>query len=193
MNESSSQPDGPESAPPAGGPGDVPPEKLFPALYGELRRIAAGLLAREGAGHTLDPTALVHEAYMKLAGQRTHGWPDRTAFVGIAAQAMRRILVDHARTTGAQKRGGSGRRIELTDAIAAFEERAIDLLGLDAALTELAALDDRKAKLVEIRFFGGLSVEEAATALGMTLRTAERDWAFARAWLRNRLTNAGPP
>lgn len=190
MSDDPAQPPRPDAAPSAqAGP---PPEELFPALYAELRRIAAGLLAKEGGGHTLDPTALVHEAYMKLAAQRSHAWPDRAAFIGIAAQAMRRILVDHARTAGAQKRGGDARRIELTDAVAAFEERAIDLLGLDAALTELAALDDRKARLVEVRFFGGLSVEEAAAAMGTTLRTAERDWAFARAWLRDRLTRSGP-
>lgn len=190
MTDASEQP---EEPPPARSPGQAPPDRLFPVLYRELRRIAAGLLAREGAGHTLDPTALVHEAYMKIAAQQTHGWSDRAAFVSVAAQAMRRILVDHARAAGAKKRGGGGRRIELTDAIAAFEERAIDLLGLDAALNELALLDQRKARLVEVRFFGGLSVEEAAAALGMTQRTAERDWSFARAWLRARLTNTGLP
>lgn len=171
---------------------DEDPHKLFPALYAELRRIADGLLAREGAGHTLDPTALVHEAYVKLAGQRTTGWPDRGAFVGVAAKAMRRILVDHARTVKAAKRGGGQERLALTDAVAAFERSAVDLLALDEAMSQLEQLDERKARLVEIRFFGGLSVAEAASALGMTLRTAERDWMFARAWLRARL-EAGAP
>ncbi|MBL9001493.1 MAG: RNA polymerase subunit sigma-70 [Phycisphaerae bacterium] len=167
------------------------PAALFPVLYEELRRLAAAMLSRERAGHTLNPTALVHEAYMKLAAQRTHGWADRGAFIGVASQAMRRILVDHARAGGARKRGGHAQRIELTDAVCAFNDRAVDLLGLDAALDGLAALDARMAKLVEIRFFGGLSMEETATALGLPLRSAERDWNFARAYLRAKLSDEG--
>lgn len=182
------------------------PSRLFPALYDELRRIASGLLSDERAGHTLDPTGLVHEAYMKLAAQRTVGWPDRTAFIGVAAQAMRRILVDHARGVRTLKRGGPGNapasashemsgrphRIELSDAAAVFESRAIDLLALDEALVRLAALDEAKARLIEVRFFGGLTLEQAATVMSTPLRTVERDWAFARAWLRDQLEKGTP-
>jgi RNA polymerase sigma factor (TIGR02999 family) len=179
----------------AGGSGEKPedPSRLFPALYDELRHIASGLLSGERSGHTLDPTGLVHEAYMKLAAQRTVGWPDRTAFIGVAAQAMRRILVDHARGVRTLKRGGPSHRIELTDAAAVFESRAIDLLALDEALDRLAELDEAKARLIEVRFFGGLTLDQAATVLNTPLRTAERDWAFARAWLRDQLEKGSPP
>ncbi len=168
-------------------------ERLFPLVYDQLRGLAAALLAREpaGHGHTLQPTALVHEAYLKIAGQRTYGWRGRAQFIAVAAQAMRRILIDHARRKKAEKRAAPGQRIELTDTIAMFEERAIDLVALDEALEELTALDARKARLVELRFFGGLSVEDAAGAMGIPLRTAERDWTMARAWLRERVAGKG--
>jgi RNA polymerase sigma factor (TIGR02999 family) len=168
-------------------------ERLFPLVYDQLRGLAGALLAQEpgvgrgGSGHTLQPTALVHEAYLKIAGQRSHGWRGRSQFIGVAAQAMRRILIDHARRKKAEKRAAPGKRVELSEALAVFEERAVDLITLDDSLEELAALDPRKARLVELRFFGGLSVEEAAGALGVPLRTAERDWTMARAWLRERV------
>ena len=139
----------------------------------------------EAAGR--DDPDLAREVRSLLASQRTHGWKGRAQFLGVAAGAMRRILIDHARRKKADKRAAPGQRIELTDTIAMFQQRAIDLVALDEALTELAALDDKKARLVELRFFGGLSVEEAAGAIGIPLRTAERDWAMARAWLRERV------
>lgn len=166
--------------------------RLFPLVYDELRRLAGALMRREGGNHTLEPTALVHEAFMRLTNQRTHGWNGRVEFISVAAGAMRRVLIDHARMKKADKRtpGGPdarGHRVELTDTVAVFEERAIDLVALDDALEQLAAFDDRKSRLVELRFFGGLSVEEAAEVLEIPLRTAERDWTMARAWLRDRI------
>lgn len=175
--------------------------QLFPLVYDELRRLAGAIMRREGAGHTLDPTSLVHEAFLRLTRQRTHGWNGRAEFISVAAQAMRRVLIDHARRKKADKRtpgaiptgdpaqdDGAGRRVELTDTLAVFEERAIDLVALDDALESLSRLDPRKSRLVELRFFGGLDMPDAAEVLGVPLRTAERDWAMARAWLRARIT-----
>lgn len=189
------------------------PTRLFPLVYDELRRLAGAIMRREGPEHTLDPTSLVHEAFLRLTRQRTYGWNGRTEFISVAAQAMRRVLIDHARRKKAEKRtpgggggGGSGggeaesdagmgkgRRVELTDALAVFEERAIDLVSLDDALAALAQLDERKSRLVELRFFGGLDMAEAAEVLGVPLRTAERDWAMARAWLRARISGGNAP
>jgi RNA polymerase sigma-70 factor, ECF subfamily len=167
---------------------------LLPVVYQELRRLAAGYLKGERTGHTLQPTALVHEVFVKLAGQDRAGWKSRDQFLGIAAQAMRRILCDHARIRNAQKRGGGQARSVPGDEAAAldeaselFEQRAIDLAALDEALDRLAALDERKARVVELRFFAGLSVEETARALDQPVRTIERDWTTARAWLRAQL------
>jgi len=180
---------------------DTPPCELFPIVYDELRRLAASYLERERTDHTLAPTALVHEAFLKLMGQETAGWKTRGQFFGIAAQAMRRILVDHARMKNAAKRGGgragAGGSCEQTPvdapsletAFEVYQERAVDLVGLDAALTELEALDPRKARVVELRFFAGMGVQETAEALGIPVRAVERDWTTARAWLRGRVRN----
>jgi RNA polymerase sigma factor (TIGR02999 family) len=166
-------------------------DRLLPVLYGELRRLAAGYLRRERTGHTLQPTALVNEAWMKLAGQDTT-WQNRAHFLGVAAGAMRRILVDHARRRQAQKRGGGERRVTLTDGVAAAGGgNEIDLVRLDEALERLAALDARQARMVTMRFFAGLTVEETAEALGVSEKTVKRDWAAAKAYLRREL--GGPP
>lgn len=158
--------------------------QLLPLVYDELRRIAFDYLSRERSDHTLQPTALVHEAYLRLVNQRTAGWNDRAQFFGVAAKAMRRILVDRARMHKAAKRGGGAAKLELDEAVASFEERALDLVALDEALKKLAELDERKARVVELRFFGGLSAPEAAKVLDCPLRTIERDWTMAKAWLR---------
>ena len=162
-------------------------DQLLPLVYDELRRIAADYLHRERADHTLQPTAIVHEAYLRLVNQQSAGWNDRTQFFAVAAKIMRRILVDHARARRAAKQGGGRRRTEFDDAFAVFEERAIDLVALDEVLNRLAEVDERKSRVVELRFFGGLSVEETSRVLNIPLRTVERDWTFAKAWLRSKL------
>ena len=159
-------------------------DDLFPLVYDELRKIAAAYLQRERRDHTLQTTALVHEAYLRLIGQKSAGWGNRIQFFGVAAKVMRRILVDRARTRHAVKRGGHANRIELDEAVASFEERAIDLVALDEALKRLAELDSRKSDVVEMRFFGGMTLPEIAELLRTPLRTIERDWTTARAWLR---------
>ncbi|MBK9062781.1 MAG: sigma-70 family RNA polymerase sigma factor [Acidobacteria bacterium] len=161
-------------------------DRLLPVVYAELRRLAAGYLKRERTGHTLQPTALVNEAWMKLAGQNAP-WQNRAHFLGVAAGAMRRILVDHARRRQAQKRGGSELRVTLTDAAAPGGGSEIDLVRLDEALERLAALDERQAKMVTMRFFAGLTVEETAEALGVSEKTVKRDWAAAKAYLHREL------
>lgn len=161
-------------------------ERALPLVYDDLRRIARQRLRRERADHTLSATALVHEAYVRLLGQRAAEWRSRTHFFALSSQLMRRILVDHARRRAA--RGGAGRLSLTCDAaLGAEHPRDVDLLALDAALDELARHDARAARLVELRFFGGLSNDEAAQALNVSRATAERDWAFARAWLHARL------
>ena len=162
-------------------------DRLVPLVYSDLRRLAQSRLKRDRAGHTLSATALVHEAYVRLVDQHSVGWQNRAQFFAIAAEMMRRILVDHARRRTAAKRGGPQIRITLDAAVAASPERDLELLGLDGALDELAALDPRSARVVEMRFFGGLSIEEAAFALGVSHATVERDWTTARAWLFRRL------
>lgn len=162
-------------------------DALMPVIYHELRRRAARYLRRERGGHTLQTTALVHEAYLRLAGTEEVRWESRAHFFAIAAQAMRRILVDHARHRRRAKRGGDGERVSLDQADVAAAEHGVDLLALDQALARLAAVDPQQARVVELRFFGGLSVEEAATVLGVSASTVKRDWAMARAWLRYEL------
>jgi len=163
-------------------------DRLMPYVYAELRRRAAGQLRRERRGHTLRPTDLVHETYMRLCEQNP-AWQNREQFFAVASKLMRRILVDHARQRGAAKRGG-GLRVTLDEGAAAANPVTPDLLDLDAALDELSRLDERQASLVELRFFGGLEIAEAARALGVSLATANRDWAMAKAWLYRRLKRA---
>lgn len=164
-------------------------ERVVSALYGEMRRLAGRLFRRERRGHTLQPTALVHEAFVHLVRQHSVDWQGRTQFMALAAQAMRRVLVDHARERLAQKRGGTWVRVELDEAAASAEPRAIDVLNVDAALAELQTLDARQASVVELRFFAGLSVEESAEALGISEATVKREWRLARAWLHGRLAS----
>jgi RNA polymerase sigma factor (TIGR02999 family) len=158
-------------------------EELIPVVYPELRRIAARYLRRERVGHTLQPTALVHEAYVKLIDQDRAQWQNRAQFFGVAAQLMQRILVDHARERAADKRGGGARPGTLVDAMAASPERGIDILALDEALERLTALYPEQGRLVELRYFGGLTIEETGEVLGSSPATVKRQWVVARAWL----------
>jgi RNA polymerase sigma factor (TIGR02999 family) len=163
-------------------------EALVPLVYAELRRQARHALRREGEGHTLQPTALVHEAWLRLDGQHGAHWESRSQFLAVAAQMMRRVLVDHARTRHSLKRGGGGTQVTLGHAEQAVAAEApVDVLALDDALARLAVLDPRKARLVELRYFAGLSIPEAAAALGVSLATVGREWAVARMWLRREL------
>jgi RNA polymerase sigma factor (TIGR02999 family) len=158
-------------------------DRLLPLVYDELRRIARRQLRRERAGHTLSTTALVHEAYLKLVDQTRVPYEDRAHFFGIASRAMRQVLVSHARKYRTAKRGGEWRRVPLDEAEISVEERADTLLALDEALTRLAAMSERLARVVECRFFGGMTEAETAAALGVTERTIRRDWTKARLWL----------
>lgn len=168
--------------------GKCPPaDELLPIVYDDLRALAEKYLRGEPAGHTLQPTALVHEAYMKLVDQTRVDWQGRTHFFAVGAQAMRRILVDHARRRRAAKRGGDRQRIMVDEQLLAAGRRDEDLLELDEALERLAELDSQQAKMVEMRFFGGLDVAETAIALGISKRTAEREWTMVRSWLRREL------
>jgi RNA polymerase sigma factor (TIGR02999 family) len=162
-------------------------EQLLPLVYDELRKLAAQRLACEEPGQTLQPTALVHEAYLRLVGEDEPHWDNRGHFFAAAAEAMRRILVDHARRRGAQKRGGNARRVVLDDKIAAARSRDEDLLALDEALGELERHDPQAAGLVKLRYFSGLSHLQAAEALGVSRRVADRLWVVAKAWLYQRL------
>jgi RNA polymerase sigma-70 factor (ECF subfamily) len=163
-------------------------ERLMPLVYSELRRLASNYLRRERVEHTLQPTALVNEAYLKLVDQRDAKWQNRAHFFGISAQLMRRILVDHARQHQALKRGGSGQqRISITSAEKVAKQSEVDLLALNEALDELGKMDAQQSRIVELKFFGGLSIEEIAEVLGIGHATVERDWKLARAWLRRQL------
>lgn len=164
------------------------PARLMPLVYGELRRIARLNLIRERSEHTLQPTALVHEAYLKLVDQSRANWQNRAQFFGVAAQIMRRILVDHARTRTADKRGGHVPRLSLDEARFIPEESDADLLALDEALTRLALINERKSRVVELRFFGGLSADETAEVLDIHPATVRRDWTFAKAWLHREIS-----
>jgi RNA polymerase sigma factor (TIGR02999 family) len=164
-------------------------DRLIPLVYEELRRRARAYLRREAAGHALQPTALVHEAYLRLIDQDRVAWQNRAHFYGVAAQMMRRVLVDHARARKMQKRSGRWARVSLADLVAPRHFRDVDLLDLDAALAELATFDQRKCQIAELRFFGGLSLEETSHVLKVSVATVERDWQAARAWLYSRLTD----
>ncbi len=164
-------------------------ERLLPLVYDELRGLANGYFARQPAGHTLQPTALVHEAYLKLAGREGIHWQSRAHFMAVAAKAMRHILMNHARDKAAVKRGGGRRQITLDEGFtpAADGRRELDLIALDEALTKLGELSDRQGRVVELRFFGGLTIAEAAHVLGVGTTTVEDDWHLARAWLGREL------
>ena len=162
-------------------------DDLFPLVYDELRRIAHFHLSSERPDHTLSTTALVHEAYLKLVDQSRAGWQDRAHFCAVASKAMRRILIDYARRRNALKRGGSDQPVSLDDDRIAIEEKATVLLSLDEALDRLSDLDERSAKIVEFRFFGGLREEEIAEVISVSVRTVRRDWVKARAWLHKEL------
>jgi RNA polymerase sigma factor (TIGR02999 family) len=162
-------------------------ETLFPLLYAELRRLARRYLGHERPGHTLQATALVHEVYLRLVPQADATWEDRGKFVGIAATVMRRILVEHARSRRRLKRGGDAERLPLDHDVAAVDADAERWEDLDRALDRLAALDPRQARVVELRYFGGMTVDEAARVLGVSEKTVKRDWSIARAWLRREL------
>jgi RNA polymerase sigma-70 factor (ECF subfamily) len=161
--------------------------QLLEAVYHELHKIAERLLARERGGHTLQATALVHEAYLQLAGDVHLDWKDRSHFFAAAAQAMRHILVDYARRHKAAKRDGGRQRVELTDGLAISEDRLEEVLAIDEALARLAAWDERQCRVVEMRFFAGMTEEEIAGVLGVGRRTVSRDWNLARAWLHGEL------
>jgi RNA polymerase sigma factor (TIGR02999 family) len=162
--------------------------RLMPLVYDELRYLASRYLRHERAGHTLQTTALVHEAYIRLIDQHQVSWQNRAHFYGIAAQMMRRILVDHARGQQADKRGGGDPKLELDEAIAFAQEREVDLIALDEALTTLSTLDPRQSRIVELRFFGGLTVEEVAEVLAISRATIKREWSMAKAWLLLQIT-----
>ena len=164
-------------------------ERLMPLVYEELRRLARSYLRRERSDHTLQPTALVNEAYLKLVDQSRVSWQDRHHFFGIAAQMMRRVLIDHARAHAAEKRGGPQGKVSLEEANVPTGERAMELVELDDALQRLAEVFPRKGKVVELRFFGGLSVEETAEVLGISAETVMRDWKFAKSWLLRALSD----
>ncbi len=164
-------------------------DELLPLVYDELHAQAARFLRRERVGHTLQTTALIHETYLKLIDQREVNWQNRAHFFGIAAQAMRRILVDYAKARHREKRGGAGENLPLENVtLAVSGERAIDLEELDQALTRLAAMDERQAKIVELRYFGGLSIEETAEVLHISPATVKTDWKSAKAWLYQEIT-----
>jgi RNA polymerase sigma-70 factor, ECF subfamily len=163
--------------------------ELVDVVYEDLHRLARQYMGQERSGHTLQPTALVHEAFLKLIDQTRVDWQDRSHFFAIGAQAMRRILVNHAKSRARGKRGGGRQKLPLDEALTVSLENDAEILAVDEALEKLAALDERQAKIVELRFFGGLNVEETAAVLGIPKRTIEREWAACRAWLRRELAD----
>ena len=168
-------------------------DQLLPLVYAELRRIAARQLRRERVGHTLQPTALVHEVYMRLVDQRTVDWQNRAHFFGAAAQVMRRILVDHARRHAASKRGDGLQRVSMDEATELAAQDGISVLALDQALERLAAMDQEMARIVELRAFAGMTIEEAACVLNVSASTAKREWRTAKAWLARELALESRP
>ena len=167
-------------------------DRLFPVVYQELRRQAASYLRDERAGHTLQPTALAHEVYLRLLGQRDFPWQNRAHFMAVAARAMRHVLVDHARRRRAAKRGGGREHVPLDVTLVVEGESAVAFDDLDRALQDLAKLSERQARVVELRYFGGMSIEETAEVLGVSSVTVKRDWALARAWLYRELSGSEP-
>jgi len=163
-------------------------DRLLPVVYAEMRRLAAHYLRGERAGHTLQPTALAHETYLRLVGDGRPRWSGRTQFLCVAARAMRGILVDHARRRKALKRGGGAGAVALDTTALVAEMQSVDFDDLDRALADLARLSERQARVVELRYFGGLTIDETAEALGIAPMTVKRDWALARAWLYRELT-----
>ncbi len=162
-------------------------DEMIPLVYDELRRMARGHMAQERAGHTMQATALVNEVYLKLKNERGSNWTNRAQFFAIAAQMMRRILVDYARQHGSAKRGAGAQQVTLDDAMLVSNHIASEMLAIDEALAKLEQLDKRKSQVAVMRFFAGLTVEETAEALAISIETVARDWRFARAWLRNEL------
>ena len=167
-------------------------DQLTPLVEEELRRLARGFMARERRDHTLQATALVNEVFIRMTGARRVRWQDRAHFISVSARLMRRVLVDHARSRGYKKRGGSVRRVTLTDGLAATPGPNVELLELDRALDALAAVDPRKSRVVELRYFGGLTVEETASVLEVSPDTVKRDWRLAKLWLLNALEGTKP-
>jgi RNA polymerase sigma factor (TIGR02999 family) len=175
-------------------------DELMPVVYDELRRLAKNHLSKERPDHTLQTTALVHEAYLRLVDQKSVNWQNRAQFFGIAAQMMRRILINHAKDRQAQKRQGYATKVSLDqqspklsldEAVSFFEKREVDLMALDEALNELAALDPQQTHIVELRFFGGLTIEEVSAVLGISPATTKREWDSAKLWLRRQLNIGG--
>jgi RNA polymerase sigma factor (TIGR02999 family) len=166
-------------------------DELIPLIYDELRRLAGRHMAQERSDHSLQATALVHEVYVRLTDQRQVHWQNRAHFFALASRLMRRILVDHARARQSAKRGGDARHVSLDEAMVVSEETAADLVALDAALTRLAAMDSRKCEVVELRYFGGLTLEEVAEVLKISPITVRRDWSTAKAWLYRDIGAAG--
>jgi RNA polymerase sigma factor (TIGR02999 family) len=164
-------------------------DEMLPLVYHELRRIAVNRLRQERPNHTLQPTALVNEAYLRLIDQTNVNWQNRAQFFGLAAEMMRRILVNHAHHRQAAKRGGGALRVSLEVAVNSFEQKDVNLVALDEALKNLATIDSRKSEIVELKLFGGLTVEEIAEVLQVSSDTVERDWKLARAWLHLELSN----
>lgn len=165
-------------------------DQLMPLVYGELRQMARRHMARQNPGHTLQTTALINEAYLKLVNQQDKHFQNRAHFFGVAAQAMRHILVDYARSKQYAKRGGDAPVVALDEALTVSEERAAELVAMDDALKELAKVDERKCRVVELRYFGGLSVEETAEVLKVSAITVMRDWSMAKSWLHRELSNS---
>ena len=181
-----------EHVPPAdNGPSSKTLEEALPAVYTELRQLAASYLRRERADHTLQPTALVHEAYLRLAGQRNVRWENRAQFLGVAARMMRRILANHAARRNAGKRGGGGGRFALDEDLDFFDRREVSIAAVDQALRDLETLDSRQGQIVELRFFGGLTIEEVAEVLEVSPATVKREWSTAKLWLYREI--AGRP
>ncbi|HKQ77940.1 MAG TPA: sigma-70 family RNA polymerase sigma factor [Blastocatellia bacterium] len=163
-------------------------DRLMPLVYEELRRIAGHYMRNERQAHTLQTSALVNEAYLRLVDHENIAWQNRAHFFGLAAKAMRRILVDYARRRNYQKRGGAARQVSLDEAAMVTEEHAAEMIALDDALEELAKMDERKCRVVELRYFGGLTIEETAEALGVSIQTVGRDWSAAKAWLMREMS-----